>query len=244
MHSSNPVKRQSASDYAYNELRTKIIELEYPPSEQLAEDSLAKGLNISRTPLRQALYRLELEGLVSKQPNGRLRVCPISLAEAKEVFKVREALEGLLTAEAAQLVTPENLHQLEDRIELMKLAAVKGRKTDTVKYGSEFHSILHAISTNATAKRFWISLKAGLNGIAESADTKILTINRLYLSMNTWTFLMPLKKKTAFWQKPPCVPTLNEAYVPLKKRWNVHTNPPNSQCHSHSTFLTQKLKNE
>lgn len=154
MHSSNPVKRQSASDYAYNELRTKIIELEYPPSEQLAEDSLAKGLNISRTPLRQALYRLELEGLVSKQPNGRLRVCPISLAEAKEVFKVREALEGLLTAEAAQLVTPESLHQLEDRIELMKLAAVKGRKTDTVKYGSEFHSILHAISTNATAKRF------------------------------------------------------------------------------------------
>ena len=93
MHSSNPVKRQSASDYAYNELRTKIIELEYPPSEQLAEDSLAKGLNISRTPLRQALYRLELEGLVSKQPNGRLRVCPISLAEAKEVFKVREALK-------------------------------------------------------------------------------------------------------------------------------------------------------
>ncbi|RCK13054.1 FCD domain-containing protein [Bacillus licheniformis] len=69
--------------------RFLLIELEYPPSEQLAEDSLAKGLNISRTPLRQALYRLELEGLVSKQPNGRLRVCPISLAEAKEVFKVR-----------------------------------------------------------------------------------------------------------------------------------------------------------
>ncbi|QAW39619.1 GntR family transcriptional regulator [Bacillus licheniformis] len=160
MHSSNPVKRQSASDYAYNELRTKIIELEYPPSEQLAEDSLAKGLNISRTPLRQALYRLELEGLVSKQPNGRLRVCPISLAEAKEVFKVREALEGLLTAEAAQLVTPESLHQLEDHIELMKLAAVKGRKTDTVKYGSEFHSILHAISTNATAKRFLDQLES------------------------------------------------------------------------------------
>ncbi|MEC1259121.1 GntR family transcriptional regulator [Bacillus swezeyi] len=160
MHSSNPVKRQSASDYAYNELRSKIIELEYPPSEQLAEDSLAKDLEISRTPLRQALYRLELEGLVNKQPNGRLRVCPISPDEAKEVFKVREALEGLLTAEAAQLMTTERLHQLEDRIELMKMAAAKDRKADTVKYGSEFHSILHAISTNATAKRFLEQLES------------------------------------------------------------------------------------
>ena len=57
-------------------------------------------------------------------------------------------------------MTPESLHQLEDRIELMKLAAVKGRKTDTVKYGSEFHSILHAISTNATAKRFLDQLES------------------------------------------------------------------------------------
>lgn len=136
--------------------------------------------------------------MVSKQPNGRLRVCPISLAEAKEVFKVREALEGLLTAEAAQLVTPESLHQLEDRIELMKLAAVKGRKTDTVKYGSEFHSILHAISTNATAKRFLDQLESRIERYRRISGYKILTTNRLYLSMNTWTFLMPSKKKTAF----------------------------------------------
>lgn len=154
MSSSNPVKRQSASDYAYNEIRKKIIELEYSSSEQLVEDNLAKDLEISRTPLRQALYRLELEGLVNKQPNGRLRVCPISPEEAKEVFKVREALEGLLTAEAARLATTEQLHQLEDRLELMKMAAAKDRHTDTVKYGSEFHSILQSISVNLTAKRF------------------------------------------------------------------------------------------
>ncbi|MDA1476822.1 GntR family transcriptional regulator [Bacillus changyiensis] len=154
MQPSQPVKRQSASDYAYNELRRKVIELEYQPSTQLSETDLAKNLNISRTPLRQALYRLELEGLVMKQCNGRLRVCPISLTEVKEVFTVREALEGLLTAEAAQLVTTEDLHQLEDRIECMKMAAVKDRHIDTVKYGSEFHSLLHTISTNATAKRF------------------------------------------------------------------------------------------
>ncbi|MEC0496294.1 GntR family transcriptional regulator [Bacillus glycinifermentans] len=160
MRSSNPVKRQSASDYAYNEIRKKIIELEYSPSEQLVEDNLAKDLEISRTPLRQALYRLELEGLVNKQPNGRLHVCPISPEEAKEVFKVREALEGLLTAEAARLATTEHLHQLEDRLELMKMAAAKDRHTDTVKYGSEFHSILQSISFNLTAKRFLEQLES------------------------------------------------------------------------------------
>jgi DNA-binding GntR family transcriptional regulator len=154
MQTSTFNKRQSASDYAYSELRRKIIELEYAPSEQLIEENLSKDLEISRTPLRQALYRLELEHLVIKQPNGRIRVMPVTLREAREVFKVREVLEGLIAQEAANNLTTERLDELEDVLSLMRRAAKKDRKHDIVRYGGEFHRILHEVSANQTANRF------------------------------------------------------------------------------------------
>ena len=111
---------------------------------------------------------------------------------------MREALEGLLTAEAAQLVTPESLHQLEDRIELMKLAAVKGRKTDTVKYGSEFHSILHAISTNATAKRFLDQLESRIERYRRISGYKNPDYKPSVSFNEHLDILMPSKKKQRF----------------------------------------------
>ncbi|WP_438315820.1 GntR family transcriptional regulator [Sporosarcina sp. FA9] len=147
------VKRKSSSDIAYEAVRTKIIELEYAPEKQLVEEELSAQLNVSRTPLRQALYRLELEGLIIKQANGRMHVAPITLVEAEEVYKVREVIEGLLAREATLNMTDEKLHQLEDVLVLMKLAAEQGRIEHTIMYGSEFHSKLYALSSNQTAKR-------------------------------------------------------------------------------------------
>jgi DNA-binding GntR family transcriptional regulator len=154
MHSSTYRNRQSASEFAYHELRRKIIELEFSPGMHLSEETLSKDLEVSRTPLRQGLYRLELEGLVIKHPNGRLYVAPITVEEAKEVFLVREVLEGLLAREATKNVTTDQLQQLEDSLELMRRAAEQNRNQDTIKYGSTFHHILHSVSNNQTAKRF------------------------------------------------------------------------------------------
>ncbi|MFD1926788.1 GntR family transcriptional regulator [Sporosarcina siberiensis] len=147
------VKRKSSADIAYDAVRIKIIELEYAPEKQLVEEELSAQLNVSRTPLRQALYRLELEGLIIKQANGRMHVAPITLVEAEEVYKVREVIEGLLAREATLNMTDEKLHQLEDVLVLMKLAAEQGRIEHTIMYGSEFHSKLYALSSNQTAKR-------------------------------------------------------------------------------------------
>ena len=156
-------KRMSSSDIAYNELKRKIIELQYEPERQLVEEELSTELNVSRTPLRQALYRLELEGLIIKQSNGRMHVAPITLEEAEEVYKVREVIEGLLAREATNNMTNEKLHQLEDILVLMKLAAEQHRIEHTVMYGSEFHSVFYALSSNQTAKR----LMEQLNGQIE-----------------------------------------------------------------------------
>ncbi|SDI99224.1 GntR family transcriptional regulator [Natribacillus halophilus] len=147
-------KRMSAADLAYEQLKAGMIEWTYPPSSSLREEQLSKDLEISRTPLRQALYRLELEGFVVKQPNGRMMVAPITLQEAREVFQVRELLESLVAREAAENMTEEHLYRLEDVVELMRRAVNTNRSDEIVKHGEHFHHILHSLSTNDTNKRF------------------------------------------------------------------------------------------
>lgn len=79
MESLSNQKRISTSDVAYYEIKKRIIELDYEPDAQLREEQLAEEIEVSRTPLRQALYRLTLEGLIVKKPNGRIYVAPITL---------------------------------------------------------------------------------------------------------------------------------------------------------------------
>ena len=153
-------KRLSASDAAYFEIKRSITEWGYAPGVQLIEENLSKELEVSRTPLRQALYRLELEGLIIRQPNGRIHVAPITIEEVEEIFKVREVLEGLLAREAALCLNVEHLQRLEDVLALMRRAAEQNRNEDMVKYGSDFHQILHDLSGNHTAKRFLEQLKS------------------------------------------------------------------------------------
>lgn len=153
-------KRYSASDFVYQELKKKIIELEYKPEEALSEEMLTGQFGVSRTPLRQALYRLELEGLIVKQSNGRMHVAPISIQEAEEIFKVREVLEGLIAREAAQKITPNEIDRLKDLLALMRRAAQEKRINDAIKYGSQFHHQLYEPSQNKTAINFLAQLRS------------------------------------------------------------------------------------
>ena len=153
-------RRASASDVAYQHIKEKIIKLEYAPNTHLVEELLSTEVEVSRTPLRQALYRLELERLVIKQPNGRMIVAPITIKEAENVFKVREVLEGLVAKDATYKLTERDFHALEDVLVLMEAAAKSKRKEDLVKYGAEFHKILQKASANDVAIHFLNQLES------------------------------------------------------------------------------------
>jgi DNA-binding GntR family transcriptional regulator len=148
------VKRQFTGDIIYNELKQKIIELEYAPGTAFSEEMLTGKLGISRTPLRQALLRLELEGLIVRQSNGRLQVAPVSAEDAAEICQVREVLEGMIAREATQIINPQQIVWLEDTLELMMRAAQDRRIYDTIRYGSEFHRRLYELCKNQTAIQF------------------------------------------------------------------------------------------
>ena len=152
----NEVKRISTIDYIYEKLIKDIIEMTFKPNEHLVEANLAKRLEVSRTPLRQALYRLELEGLVTKNPNGRITVSPVSIQEAEEIFLVREIIEGLIVREATTKIFQSSecesiINSLEDITHLMRKSAESNRYKSVVSYGSEFHGLLAKHSENTTA---------------------------------------------------------------------------------------------
>lgn len=177
-------KRMSTGDIAYQEIKKKIIKLEFEPNSILIEEELSAHLSVSRTPLRQALYRLELEGLIIKQSNGRMHVAPITVEEIEEVYHAREVLEGLMAREATINMDEEHLQKLEDLLVLMKFAAEQNRIEHTVSYGSEFHAVLYSLSSNKTVKR----LMQQLNG-------QIERYRRLSGYMNpTYSPLVPVKE--------------------------------------------------
>lgn len=155
-------KRKKASDAIYIEIKRKIIEFEYEPNEHLSEELLAKSLEVSRTPLREAFHRLELENLVTKLPTGRIVVARLTIAEAEELFQVRIALEGLLTRHATLKMNHSVLDKLKRVMGDMQAAADSHRHADVVRYGSDFHRLLYESSQNRTAIGFLEQLRSRL----------------------------------------------------------------------------------
>lgn len=147
-------KRTKTSDAVYEELKRRIIEFEYEPNEHLSEELLAESLQVSRTPLREALYRLHLENLVTKQSTGRIVVSRLTIAEAEELYQVREFLQGLVAREAAMHMTDDILRKLDEKMEQMRAAFVNGQLSEVTLRGKEFHMLLYEAVPNATVIRF------------------------------------------------------------------------------------------
>jgi DNA-binding GntR family transcriptional regulator len=106
-------------DEAAVALRETILSGEFPSGARLRQVQLAAQLGISRTPLREALMKLEQEGLIELLPGGGLRVALLNLDEAVELYDVREVLDGLAARLAAQRITERDLRDLERHLARM-----------------------------------------------------------------------------------------------------------------------------
>lgn len=113
--SSSPTIHRGKSLYeqVYQALRSAILTGQVPPGDRLVETQLAEWLQVSRTPLREALRQLQQEGLATADVSGGLRVTTITAADAAELYDCRLALECLAVAGACQNATPEQLQRIE-----------------------------------------------------------------------------------------------------------------------------------
>lgn len=144
--SSNAKTRRLSKDHAYISLKQKIIDNVFEPDQIVREENLATLLGISRTPLREAIQRLENEDFLIRQTNGRLKVASITRKEVEEIFLIRSMLEGFIAKHAAQNATGEDILNLTIMLEKIKKSFQLGYSQDFVSYGFEFHDYLSEIS--------------------------------------------------------------------------------------------------
>ena len=141
--------RSSLVDAAYAALRQRILDNTYPPGHQALEQALAEDLGISRTPLREALIRLQKEGLVAVVPRHGMRVLPVSPADMKQIYEILSALESMAAELAAKRrPTDAELAPLEQASRDM----AKALKADDLEAWAEaderFHRHLVELSGN------------------------------------------------------------------------------------------------
>ena len=142
IHSAN----LSLGNQAYQELKRIILEGQVAPGEKLNEGELAKALGISRTPIREAINRLEKEGLVEIFPQRGAFVIQFTERDVYELFLIRENLEGLAASLAAEKITPASLAKLETCVEGFKEPF---REKDIQRYSREdlkFHQTIVLLS--------------------------------------------------------------------------------------------------
>ncbi len=107
--SAAPLTRRCLSDDAYARLRDWIIDGTLAPGEALRDEALAEALGMSRTPVRDALQRLENEGLVITSSTRRTSVSPVTLKQAREVYPMTVALEALALRLALPIINDDAL---------------------------------------------------------------------------------------------------------------------------------------
>jgi len=140
---------ESASTKAesiYQVLRDEIVSGALAPGARLDQEWLAGRLDVSRMPLRQALGRLEAEGLIENRPYKGAVVSPLSLAEMEDIYAARRELEGMLAEIGTRRASAATLNQLESFVDEQAEALRHGDMGRFVQLDRSFHLTLYAAS--------------------------------------------------------------------------------------------------
>ncbi len=132
----------SLRDRIYQQLRNDILNGRYRPGESLIEMKVAKKMGVSRTPVREAIRQLELEGLVSSIPNKGVVVQGVSEQDIEDIYTIRKMIEGLAARWAAEKITDEQLKELKDIIDLMEFYTEKDDIDKVSELDTKFHDII------------------------------------------------------------------------------------------------------
>jgi DNA-binding GntR family transcriptional regulator len=147
-------------EVVYMTLRKAILKGEFKPGERLMEITLANRLGVSRTPIREAIRKLEHEGLVVMIPRKGAQVSKITVQELNDVLEVRKSLELLAAEKACERITPEEAEELKKRAAAFEELIDTGDLTGLAEADVAFHDVIY----NATKNRRLIQI---LNNLRE-----------------------------------------------------------------------------
>lgn len=136
-------------DVVFNTLRQAILKGELEPGERLMEIQLADRLGVSRTPIREAIRKLELEGLVLMIPRKGAEVAKISEKSLRDVLEVRRSLDELAIELAIQRMTEEDLQKLEEAQKSFRKAVQSGDAMTIAESDEHYHDIIYNATGNS-----------------------------------------------------------------------------------------------
>lgn len=146
-------------DKVFNALREAILNGSLKPGQSLIETKLAEEMGVSRTPIREAIRKLELEGLVSSVPNKGVIVKGISVQDVNDIYTIRHCLEGLAARWAVMRITREELGKLEENMDLMEFYTRRNDLAQVNTKNSEFHEIIFRATKSKPLRQILSSLQ-------------------------------------------------------------------------------------
>ena len=136
------------ADRAYAVIQRAILDESFQPGTHLSVPALSKELGISRSPVREAILRLEQEGLVRTIPRRGAVVVGLTFAELLKLYEVREVLEGLAARLAAEKATEDQVAELKRQLEAHRQAVEAGDVDTHMAVDLEFHRQIFAAAAN------------------------------------------------------------------------------------------------
>lgn len=138
--------RKPLGQLVFENLKQAIVRGELAPGTRLVESLIAETQGISRTPVREAIHKLEREGFIERQPRGGFVVLGLNRGDIVETFGIRSVLEGYAARLAAVNHEPEELEPLEAKILEFEKYLEKGQPKTLTRINTEFHDLLYALS--------------------------------------------------------------------------------------------------
>lgn len=132
----------------FHKIREDILRGRYKQNEALIELKISEELGVSRTPVREAIKQLELEGLVTSIPNKGAIVTGIKSKDIEDIYAIRSLIEGLSAKWAAQNVTEEQIAELEEIVFLSEFHLSKNHLDQLYELDNRFHEKLYDISNS------------------------------------------------------------------------------------------------
>lgn len=142
-------QEHSLSSRVFQKIRDNILNGTYKEQDELRENTIGKELGVSRTPVREALRQLELEGLVTIIPNKGAYVTGITPKDVKDIYIVRSLLEGLCARWATEHIAEEQLDELEEIVLLSEFHIKKEGHNNIEQIAildGRFHAVLYEAS--------------------------------------------------------------------------------------------------
>jgi DNA-binding GntR family transcriptional regulator len=161
----NGLRRNLLKDRAYAELKDRILKGDFEPGTFLSERQIVGWLRMSKTPIRAALEKLEMEGLVRVSPQQGILVREMSIHDIADQFEIRAALETYVVRNLAGRLTPDQVAQLEANLAAQDRAIRENETSTMVTLDAEFHILFSRFLDNQEILRVMEQLREKIHRV-------------------------------------------------------------------------------